>query len=44
MGKKTVHVSDFTGKVIDPGAEIVRLVVLEHPDLVAGAVSRGRSS
>lgn len=38
MGKKTVHVSDFTGKVIDPGAEIVRLVVLEHPDLVAGPV------
>ena len=38
MGKKTVHVSDFTGEVIEPGAEIVRLVVLEHPDLVAGPV------
>lgn len=38
MGKKTVHVSDFTGEVIAAGAEIVRLVVLEHPDLVAGPV------
>ena len=38
MGKKTVHVSDFTGEVIEPGTEIVRLVVLEHPDLVAGPV------
>lgn len=38
MGKKTVHVSDFSGKVIEPGAGIIGLVVLEHPDLVAGPV------
>ncbi|SDY89360.1 hypothetical protein SAMN05444365_10435 [Micromonospora pattaloongensis] len=38
MGKKTVHVSDFSGKFLQPGDEIVRVVVLEHPDLVAGPV------
>jgi hypothetical protein len=38
MGKKTVHVSDFSGQVLQPGDEIVRVVVLEHPDLVAGPV------
>ena len=38
MGKKTVHVSDFSGRVIEAGDEVVRVVVLEHPDLVAGAV------
>ena len=38
MGKKTVHVSDFSGKVLQPDDEVVRVVVLEHPDLVAGPV------
>jgi hypothetical protein len=38
MGKKTVHVSDFSGKVLQPDDEVVRIVVLEHPDLVAGPV------
>ncbi|MEV4760031.1 hypothetical protein AB0J86_33715 [Micromonospora sp. NPDC049559] len=38
MGKKTVHVSDFSGKVLDSDDEVVRVVVLEHPDLVAGPV------
>ena len=38
MGKKTVHVSDFSGKVLESGDEVVRVVVLEHPDLVAGPV------
>jgi hypothetical protein len=38
MGKKTVHVSDFSGKVLGSGDEVVRVVVLEHPDLVAGPV------
>ncbi|BCJ68862.1 hypothetical protein [Polymorphospora rubra] len=38
MGKKTVHVSDFSGEVIQPGDGVVSLVVLEHPDLVAGPV------
>ncbi|GAB2956562.1 hypothetical protein GCM10027280_51480 [Micromonospora polyrhachis] len=38
MGRKTVHVSDFSGKVLQPDDEIVRVVVLEHPDLVAGPV------
>jgi hypothetical protein len=38
MAKKTVHVSDFSGKVLQPDDEVVRVVVLEHPDLVAGPV------
>lgn len=38
MGRKTVHVSDFSGKVLQPDDEVVRIVVLEHPDLVAGPV------
>ena len=38
MGKKTIHVSDFSGTVIQPDDEVVRVVVLEHPDLVAGPV------
>ncbi|MEH1014302.1 hypothetical protein V6U90_14465 [Micromonospora sp. CPCC 206060] len=38
MGKKTVHVSDFSGQVIAPEDEVVKIVVLEHPDLVAGPV------
>jgi hypothetical protein len=38
MGKKTVHVSDFSGKVLQPDDEVVRVVVLEHPDLMAGPV------
>ncbi|WP_326552216.1 hypothetical protein [Micromonospora sp. NBC_01813] len=38
MGRKTVYVSDFTGAVLEPDAEVVRVVVLEHPDLVAGPV------
>lgn len=38
MGRKTVHVSDFSGKVLGEDDEIVRVVVLEHPDLVAGPV------
>jgi hypothetical protein len=38
MGKKTVHVSDFTGTVLGPADEVVRVVVLEHPDLLAGPV------
>lgn len=38
MGKKTVHVSDFSGQVIAPDDKVVSLVVLEHPDLVAGPV------
>ncbi|MET7947504.1 hypothetical protein [Micromonospora sp. NPDC005324] len=38
MGKKTIHVSDFTGTVLQQDAEVVRVVVLEHPDLVAGPV------
>ena len=36
MGKKTIHVSDFTGQVLSPDDEVVKVVVLEHPDLVAG--------
>ncbi|GAB3146754.1 hypothetical protein GCM10027290_29000 [Micromonospora sonneratiae] len=38
MGRKTVHVSDFSGKVLQPDDAVVRVVVLEHPDLVAGPV------
>ncbi|MFI6762348.1 hypothetical protein ACIBF5_24755 [Micromonospora sp. NPDC050417] len=38
MGRKTVHISDFSGKVLQADDEIVRVVVLEHPDLVAGPV------
>jgi hypothetical protein len=38
MAKKTVHVSDFSGKVLQSDDEVVRVVVLEHPDLVAGPV------
>ena len=38
MGKKTIHVSDFSGTVLQPDDEVVRVVVLEHPDLVAGPV------
>ncbi|TDB86701.1 hypothetical protein E1091_16200, partial [Micromonospora fluostatini] len=38
MGKKTIHVSDFSGTVLRPDDEMVRVVVLEHPDLVAGPV------
>ncbi|MET7471888.1 hypothetical protein ACFYON_03895 [Micromonospora sp. NPDC005686] len=38
MGKKTIHVSDFTGRVLSPDDEVVKVVVLEHPDLVAGPV------
>lgn len=38
MGKKTVHVSDFSGNVIAPEDEVVKIVVLDHPDLVAGPV------
>ncbi|ROT33022.1 hypothetical protein [Micromonospora sp. HM5-17] len=38
MGKRTVHVSDFSGKVLGSADEAVRIVVLEHPDLVAGPV------
>jgi hypothetical protein len=38
MGKKTVHVSDFTGTMLAPDDEVVRVVVLEHPDLLSGPV------
>jgi hypothetical protein len=38
MGKKTVHVSDFSGTVLGGDDEVVSIVVLEHPDLVAGPV------
>ncbi|WBB95564.1 MULTISPECIES: hypothetical protein [unclassified Solwaraspora] len=38
MGRKTVYVSDFSGAVLDSADELVRIVVLEHPDLVAGPV------
>lgn len=38
MGKKTIHVSDFSGQVLRPEDEVVKIVVLEHPDLVAGPV------
>jgi hypothetical protein len=38
MGKKTVHISDFSGEVLRSDDEVVRVVVLEHPDLVAGPV------
>ncbi|WP_434089731.1 hypothetical protein [Micromonospora chalcea] len=38
MGKKTIHVSDFTGQVLSADDEVVKVVVLEHPDLVAGPV------
>ncbi len=38
MGTKTVHVSDFSGRVLDPGDEVARVVVLEHPDLIVGPV------
>ena len=38
MGKKTVHVSDFSGSVIGHDDEVVSIVVLEHPDLVSGPV------
>ncbi|WP_434743103.1 hypothetical protein [Micromonospora sp. SH-82] len=38
MGKKTIHVSDFSGTVLQADDEMVRVVVLEHPDLVAGPV------
>ncbi|MER5453945.1 hypothetical protein ABT008_04125 [Micromonospora sp. NPDC002389] len=38
MGKKTIRVSDFSGTVLGPDDEAVRVVVVEHPDLVAGPV------
>jgi hypothetical protein len=38
MGTKTVHVSDFSGRVLQPGDDVVRVVVLEHPDLIVGPV------
>lgn len=38
MGKKTIHVSDFSGTVLRTDDEVVRVVVLDHPDLVAGPV------
>ncbi|MDM4722844.1 hypothetical protein QTQ03_25785 [Micromonospora sp. WMMA1363] len=38
MGKKTIRVSDFSGRVLRPDDEAVRVVILEHPDLVAGPV------
>jgi hypothetical protein len=38
MGKKTIHVSDFSGTILGPEDEAVHVVVLEHPDLVAGPV------
>ncbi|SCL34384.1 hypothetical protein GA0074692_3818 [Micromonospora pallida] len=38
MGKKTIHVSDFSGTVLQTDDEVVRVVVLEHPDLVTGPV------
>ncbi|SCL29290.1 hypothetical protein GA0070616_3857 [Micromonospora nigra] len=38
MGKKTIQVSDFSGTVLRPDDEVVKVVVLEHPDLVAGPV------
>ncbi|NLU79490.1 hypothetical protein HCA58_14080 [Micromonospora sp. HNM0581] len=38
MGKKTIHVSDFSGTVLSADDEAIRVVVLEHPDLVAGPV------
>lgn len=38
MGKKTIHVSDFSGTVLATDDEVVRVVVLEHPDLVTGPV------
>jgi hypothetical protein len=33
-----VHVSDFSGALLQPDDEVVRVVVLEHPDLLAGPV------
>lgn len=38
MGKKTIHVSDFSGTVLQSDDDVVRVVVLEHPDLVTGPV------
>jgi hypothetical protein len=38
VGRRTVHVSDFSGAVLQPGDHVVRIVVLEHPDLVTGPV------
>ncbi|MFV2100522.1 hypothetical protein [Micromonospora sp. LOL_024] len=38
MGKKTIHVSDFSGTTLDADDEAIRVVVIEHPDLVAGPV------
>jgi hypothetical protein len=38
MGKKTVHVSDFSGKMLEADDEVVSVVVLDHPDLIAGPV------
>lgn len=38
MGKKTVHISDFSGEVLRDDDEVVRVIVLEHPDLIAGPV------
>lgn len=38
MGRRTVHVSDFSGTVLQPGDHVVRVIVLEHPDLVTGPV------
>jgi hypothetical protein len=38
MAKKTVHVSDFSGQLLAADDDVVRVVVLEHPDLVAGPV------
>lgn len=38
MGTKTVHVSDFSGNILQPGDDVVRVVVLEHPDLIVGPV------
>ncbi|MEU3453030.1 hypothetical protein ABZ671_05445 [Micromonospora sp. NPDC006766] len=38
MGKKTIQVSDFSGQVLQHDDQVVKVVVLEHPDLVAGPV------
>ncbi|WP_406210132.1 hypothetical protein OH807_40080 [Kitasatospora sp. NBC_01560] len=38
MGQKVIRFSDLTGKHAEDGAELVRIVVREHPDLVDGPV------
>jgi hypothetical protein len=38
MGKKTVQYSDLSGEHLRPGDDVVRLIVLEHPDLLTGPV------